>query len=168
MRSLSRAIRDRLIPAALTAAGVTLLAAGLLHYGAPAQAGPIAILPSASAPASEPSVVLPSLPPLETSAPSSASPSPTTSPDPNRVATRIVFDRLGIDLPVIAQPDPSYPSCNVAMWLQHPELGQPGTGKAVYLYAHARTGMFLPLLNESRRNSGKAMVGMRPPSTPYE
>jgi hypothetical protein len=159
MRSVSRSIRDRLVPAVLTAAGVTLLAAGLLHYGSPAQAGPIAVAPSASA-TGDPGTVLPSLPPLETSVPSSASPTPSSSPDPNRVATRVVVDQLGIDLPVIAQPDPSYPSCNVAMWFQHPQLGQPGTGRAVYLYAHARTGMFLPLLNESRRNSGKAMVGM--------
>jgi hypothetical protein len=160
MRSFTRVLRDRLVPAVLTAAGVTLLGAGLLQYGSSAQAGPVAVGPSPSLPDAAPSIVLPSLPPLETTVPGSASPDPTTAPDPNRVATRVVMERLGIDLPVIAQPNPRYPSCNVAMWFEHPELGQPGSGKAVYLYAHARTGMFLPLLNESKRNRGKAMVGM--------
>ena len=41
MRSLARALRSRLLTALLTAAGVTLLAAGLLNYGANAQASPI-------------------------------------------------------------------------------------------------------------------------------
>jgi hypothetical protein len=30
----------------------------------------------------------------------------------------------------------------------------------VYLYAHARTGMFLPLLTQSKRSDGQAMIGM--------
>ena len=33
-------------------------------------------------------------------------------------------------------------------------------GKAVYLYAHARTGMFLPLLTASKVASGNKMKGM--------
>ena len=36
----------------------------------------------------------------------------------------------------------------------------PGEGKATYLYAHARTGMFLPLLNQSKIQNGKKMIGM--------
>jgi len=76
------------------------------------------------------------------------------------VATRVVVAALGIDLPVIAQPDPSYPSCNVAMYLQDSRLGQPGSNRSVYIYAHARTGMFLPLLTQVRRDGGKGMVGM--------
>jgi len=151
-------LRDRLVPALLTAAGVTLLTAGLLNYGARAQAGPFAADPSTRPTTGLPSGRLPSLPPLETSSPGSAPPSAT--PDPHRVATRVVVEDLGIDLPVIAQPDPSYPSCNVAMYYEHPQLGQPGSGRAVYIYAHARTGMFLPLLEQSRRNSGKGMVGL--------
>ena len=152
-----RGLRDRLVPAVLTAAGVTLLAAGLLQYGNGVQAGPVAGGPSPS-PSGAPSFAVPSLPPLETSVPGSLPPS--ASPDPNRLATRVVVEALGIDLPVIAQPNPAYPSCNVAMYLEHPQLGQPGQGKATYLYAHARTGMFLALLTESRRNGGKAMIGM--------
>jgi hypothetical protein len=157
MTVLTRALRDRIVPAVLTAAGVTLLAAGLLQYGSPAQAGPIAVGPTAS-PAGNPSFIVPSLPPLETSVPGSVA--PTASPDPNRLATRVVVEALGIDLPVIAQPNPAYPSCNVAMYFEHPQLGQPGQGKATYLYAHARPGMFLPLLTQSKRNGGKGMIGM--------
>ncbi|HET7701858.1 MAG TPA: hypothetical protein VFK35_00545 [Candidatus Limnocylindrales bacterium] len=150
-----RTVRERLVPAVLTAAGVTLLAAGLLQYGSGAQAGrgdagasPAAVLPS-------PSYAVPSLPPLD----GSPIPSASAIPASHRVATRVVVDALGIDLPVIAQPK-AYPSCNVAMWLEHPGILQPGNGRSVYLYAHARTGMFLPLLTQSKRNGGKAMIGM--------
>src|SRR5688500_11300623 len=116
MASLSRILRDRLLPALLTATGVTLLAAGLLQYGTPAQAGPIAAGPTPTPPATAalPTGRLPSLPPLETATPASEPPS--APPDPNRLATRVVVADLDIDLPVIAQPDPSYPSCNVAMY----------------------------------------------------
>ncbi|HUP55029.1 MAG TPA: sortase [Methylomirabilota bacterium] len=157
MTGITRALRDRFVPAVLTAAGVTLLAAGLLHYGSPAQAGPVAVGPTVS-PSGSQGFIVPSLPPFETSVP--GSPVPTASPDPNRLATRVVVEQLGIDLPVIAQPNPAYPSCNVAMYFEHPDLGQPGQGKATYLYAHARAGMFLPLLTQSKRNAGKGMIGM--------
>jgi len=41
--------------------------------------------------------------------------------------------------------DPNhFPFCNVAEYL--PQLSQPGFPGATYIYAHARTGMFLPLL----------------------
>ena len=46
------------------------------------------------------------------------------------------------------------------MWYDDRRLGQPGEGKATYLYAHARTGMFLPLLNQSKIQNGKKMIGM--------
>ena len=162
MTRLSRSSARRLAPAVVTAAGVALLAAGLLAYDGPVSARPITSdpgAPSEAAPASAaaaaplPTLFLPTFPPIDASAVPSVAPS-------NRVATRVVVDRLGIDLPVIAQPDPSYPSCNVAMYLQDPRLGQPGSNKSVYLYAHARTGMFLPLLTEVRRNGGKSMIGM--------
>ena len=40
-------------------------------------------------------------------------------------------------------------------------LGQPGQGRAIYLYAHARTGMFLPLLDASLIKKGRAkLLGM--------
>ena len=67
---------------------------------------------------------------------------------------------LGIDLPVIKQPGDSgsFPPCNVAMYIT--QLHQPGQPGATYLYAHARTGMFLPILNASLVNNGKSMIGM--------
>jgi hypothetical protein len=160
MRLIPSALRGRLAPAVLTALGVTLLAAGLLHYGSAAQAGrgePIPF-PSQLGGGPLPSWTVPSLPPIDANPPSSAQP----SSDPNRLATRVVIDTLGIDLPIIAQPDPSYPSCNVAMYYQHPGLGQPGGGKSVYLYAHARDGMFGPLYERAilgRSGGTKSLIG---------
>jgi hypothetical protein len=146
MRILPRILRDRLVPAILTAAGVMALAAGLLQYSVPAQAGPA---PGASIDeAATPIVILPTLPPIDSSPP----PSIVDSPAPGAVATRIVIETLGVDLPVIAQPDAGYPPCNVAMDLQHPGLGQPGGGRSIYIYAHARTGMFGPLYERAILN----------------
>jgi sortase (surface protein transpeptidase) len=88
---------------------------------------------------------------------------PTSNPDvaagpKRRIATRVSVPDLRIDLPVMRQKT-SYPACNVAMYLRH--FKQPGQGGPTYLYAHAQRGMFLPLLTQSRRNNGKAMLGMR-------
>lgn len=143
MNPLVNAVRERLIPAVLTAAGVTLIAAGLLNYSGSAQANPL--------PSADPTIVtanpgesirLPTLPPL----PSVPLPSVLPSAGPSdRVATRVVVEALGIDLPVIRPKGTSntYPQCNVAMYIQ--ELYQPGSGKATYIYAHARDGMFGPI-----------------------
>jgi sortase (surface protein transpeptidase) len=89
-------------------------------------------------------------------------PTPTQSANPsvNRVATRVVVPALDIDLPIVRPPGGSttYPLCNVAMYIQ--SLSQPGYSGATYLYAHARVGMFLPLLDQSKINNGRAMLGM--------
>ena len=79
---------------------------------------------------------------------------------PDRVATRIVIRRLDIDLPVMLQTDNYgiYPLCDVALY--QPLLGQPGQGRATYIYAHARAGMFLPLLTASENDNGKRLLGM--------
>ena len=153
----ARAVRDRIVPALLTAAGVTALAAGLLNYGAPAQAGTDVAVASPSIATGPPdaSFVLPSLPPIDASVGPSGSPSGAAG----RVATRVVVESLGIDLPVIAPPNAGYPPCNVALYFDDPRLGQPGEGRSVYIYAHARTGMFLPLLTASQRDNGRAMLG---------
>jgi Sortase domain len=122
--------------------------------------------------------------PLATASPSptarsAQSPAPSTTPRPTpkpsaappddvpaavarngprtRVATRVVVPGLGIDLPVIAG-RPEYPACNVAMYLK--AFRQPGQGGPTYLYAHARTGMFLPLLTHSRISNGAGMIGL--------
>ena len=165
MRSIATAVRQRVVPAVLTAAGVTLLAAGLLHYGSPAYANPDGSPGLATSPTPAPSdapigYVPPSLPPIDASGPP---PSPSATPDPHRVATRDVVRSLGIDLPVIIQPNPSYPSCNVAMYYQDPRLGQPGSGKSIYLYAHARIGMFYPLYERAilgKHGGAKSLIGL--------
>jgi sortase (surface protein transpeptidase) len=159
------AVRERIVPAVLTAAGVTLLAAGLLDYGSAVFANPegsSGVTPSATpAPSNEPiGYVPPSLPPINASG---APPSPSAKPDPNRVATRVVIRSLGIDLPVITQPNPDYPSCNVAMYYEDPRLGQPGSGRPIYLYAHARVGMFYPLYERAilgRHGGAKSLDGL--------
>ena len=153
MDELALRLRARLLPAILTALGVAFLTAGLLTYTAPVEAGPepsetptIVTLP----PTAEPSVT-----PRPTSGPTNT-PAPTVPAD--RVATRVVVAALGIDMPVVRQPDPDYPACDVAMY--HEALGQPGQGRATYLYAHARTGMFLPILDASKVDNGAVMFGM--------
>ena len=148
-------IRDRLLPALLTASGVTLLAAGLMTYTTPVVAEPAAT--ASPTPTASP-VVTPSpritLPPL-----ASASSTPSASADPDRVATRVRVAALDIDLPVVAGP-PGYPYCDVAMYLVDPGglLGQPGQGRATYLFGHAREGMFLPLLETPEREQRGMVV----------
>jgi hypothetical protein len=161
--TLGHAIRDRLLPAALTAAGVTLIAAGLLNYtGSAVAADPSQSTDPAIVSADpEPSYVLPTLPPIGSLPSVTALPSATANP--NRVATRVVVAALGIDLPVIKPRGGSstYPACNVAMYIQ--ELFQPGSGRATYLYAHARDGMFGPIYERAilKRSGGpKSMIGM--------
>ena len=169
MRSLTRILQNRFIPTLLTAAGVTLLAAGLLQYGGPVDASPTGsdsagagVSPGPSGIDREPTpgFLVPTLPPVDGSLPP---PSPSPTLDPNRVATRVVIDQLGIDLPVIPQPNPSYPSCNVAMYFQSPGLGQPGGNQSTYLYAHARIGMFYPLYERAtlgRHGGASSLKGM--------
>jgi hypothetical protein len=74
------------------------------------------------------------------------------------VATRMAVPMLGIDLPIVLQRGNAFPYCNVAMYLTG--LSQPGEAGVTFLYAHARTGMFLPLLNASLVNNGARMIGM--------
>ena len=154
MASLGERIRTRVLPALLTASGVTLLAAGLLSYippvtAEPAPSGPLVTASPTTAPTPSPLITLP---PLDSMPPPSASP----SADPNRVATRVRIAALDIDLPVVAGPA-GYPLCDVAMYLESPGLKQPGQGAATYLFGHARTGMFLPLL-ETPEKQQRGMV----------
>jgi hypothetical protein len=74
------------------------------------------------------------------------------------VATRIVVGSLGIDLPIIRGPA-GYPPCKVAMYIR--ELNQPREPGVTLIFAHARTGMFLPLLTRSRINNGASLIGLR-------
>ena len=72
------------------------------------------------------------------------------------VATRIAIPSLKIDLPVI-KPGAGYPLCNVAMYIQ--EISQPREAGVTLIYAHARKGMLLPLLERSRVNNGASLIG---------
>ena len=73
-----------------------------------------------------------------------------------------MIQALGIDLPIVASPpNEQFPLCNAAEYLTLDRvLGYPGLPQATYLYAHARTGMFLPLLTTSRVDNGASMFGM--------
>lgn len=71
---------------------------------------------------------------------------------------------MGIDLPIVSgnlrvPGNGTYPLCNVAQYLT--SFVQPGRAGSTYIYAHARTGMFLPLLLGSRRSNGAGMIGAR-------
>lgn len=152
MDSIGRRFRLRLLPALITAAGLVLLGSGLLSYTSAIEAPP---LPRSLA-SFDP---LPTLPSTVILPGAGEAANPTFPPD--RVATRIVVRRLGIDLPIMLQLDDvhgAFPLCDVALYL--PFLGQPGAGRATYIYAHARTGMFLSLLRESRRNDGAELIGL--------
>ena len=163
MRSLFGALRDRFLPAVLTAAGVTLLAAGLLSYTGEVSAADPSISAEPTIVSADPgaSLSFPSLPPIDASP--SATGLPSASPNANRVATRVVVEALGIDLPIIKPRGNSttYPQCNVALYIQ--ELSQPGSGRATYLYAHARDGMFGPIYERAilKQSGGPtSMIGM--------
>ncbi len=168
MISLLNAVRTRLLPALITAVGVVIVTAGLLSYADPATGGtavaesqvietaaptdtPAATVapPSASASAS-----------VEPSASAEPSPSagPTAKPTGRALATRVVIPALRIDLPVVRGPA-GYPYCDVAMYYK--EMGQPGEGRATYIFAHARDGMFGPIYELAmKQHNAKKMLGM--------
>ena len=155
--SLLRRATDRLLPALLAAGGVVLLTSGLITIAEPATAGDDVLLPTPVATA------LPTPSPVPSG---SVGPSASSGPTPSAsvevaVSSRVVIPALEIDLPIVAQSygpgQGSYPLCDVAQYLEiFKEPSQPG---ATYIYAHAREGMFLPLLLESQRNSGRALIG---------
>jgi hypothetical protein len=153
MRSVLDWIRARLLPAFVTAAGVTLLVAGLISYQDPVEAVGGAATPAPS-PSARPTPYLLAIPSLRPP----GSPAASSSPVAARVATRVVVPALRIDLPVIRPPDDPdhFPYCNVAEFL--PQLSQPGHPGTTYLYAHARTGMFLPLLETADRTMRGMLV----------
>jgi hypothetical protein len=183
MRSLIR-LADRIVPPLLMAAGVTLIGAGLLSYGGSgieartaAERSPAASAAPADLPTATPSATgLPTSPRPSSGPPSS--PSATTTPSPGSIptaspmpsatpaaeVTRVVMPSLDIDLPVISRlervpgqgPD-RYPPCDVGLF--HDAFVQPAEEGTTYLYAHAQVGMFLPLLEASRRRNGEALIG---------
>jgi hypothetical protein len=71
-------------------------------------------------------------------------------------ATRVAVSGIGIDLPVIRGTS-SYPKCKVAKYLAR--VAQPREPGITFIYAHARPGMFLPLLTSWRNNRGSSLIG---------
>ncbi len=71
-------------------------------------------------------------------------------------ATRVSVPSYGINMPVVRSPN-GYPYCNVAMYMG--ALSQPAEPGVTFIFAHARKGMFLPLLSASKVNNGAAMIG---------
>lgn len=161
MAPFSGILRNRLLPALLTATGVSLIAGGLLTYTGAAEVPPPDETPIVIAADPTPTLPLPTFAPP--SLVPSGDPSPSASAIADRVATRVVVPALKIDLPIVKPKGGSgaYPQCNVAMYIQ--ELHQPGQGMATYLYAHARDGMFGPIyLRAIKKLSGgpTSMIGM--------
>jgi Sortase domain len=152
----------RILPALLMASSVTLLSAGVFNWAPPDAIGQAAFAtptPDTGNPVldltPEPTQTLsPTATPF---ASSSAVPFPTpTAATGNALPTRIVVPSLKIDLPIV-EGNTSFPLCDVAQYLDgFSNPGQPGT---TYLYAHAREGMFLPLLDQSKVNDGAGMIG---------
>src|SRR5829696_1412203 len=107
--------RDRILPAVLTAAGVTMIGAGLLSYTSTATAGNIgaSTVPEVvtAPPGSDDPILstLPTLPPVD----ASPSTSPSDPPKSDRVATRVVVEALDIDLPIVRPRGSAtaYPQC---------------------------------------------------------
>jgi hypothetical protein len=134
--------------------------AGQTATGDPTVAGTTAS-PLASAP---PTGTLDGQPPTQTPGPRyTPGPSvPHVPPlQPPAYASRVVVKDLGIDLPVVSgdlQPPPNYPFCDVAAYVTL--FGQPYENGITYISAHARTGMFLPLLDASERADGQQLLGM--------
>ena len=106
MAGPSEELRTRVLPALLTAFGVTILSAGLLTYTVPVAPAPSqepGPTPAASAAVVPTATPLITLPPIGTPRPTeSASPRPTATPPPKgRVATRVRIRDLGVDLAVV-------------------------------------------------------------------
>jgi hypothetical protein len=155
--------RARTLGLASIVVGAGLVVAGLVAAGAlrPSDASPPGtpsietLAPSTAAGSPSGSPVPVAATPRATGIPS---PSPTPQPSRTALATRVTVPDLGIDLPVVAA-NSGYPLCDVAMY--QPALGQPGQGRATYLYAHARAGMFLPIYERAIvQGTGRSMLGL--------
>jgi hypothetical protein len=82
----------------------------------------------------------------------SATPAPTIGRAPFGYATRLLFPYLDVDLPIIEgrvdeNGNPLFPLCDVAEYLAY--YVQPGAAGTTYIYAHARPGMLLSMLEAS-------------------
>ncbi|MGC8634675.1 MAG: sortase domain-bontaining protein [Candidatus Limnocylindrales bacterium] len=169
LRHLLRQTERHVASSLLAGFGVMLLAFGLFAYLQPlgATAGPAtsaATPPAFTALPAPPSASPRTVAPASTAPASPSAPSSAPASSSGAVATRVVIPALRIDLPVVngatEQPGPNgqpFPYCNVAAYLD--AFSQPGRPGTTYLYAHARVGMFLPLLTASQIDNGAGMVG---------
>jgi len=73
-----------------------------------------------------------------------------------RHATRVAVTALGIDLPIVRGPS-GYPYCRVAMY--YAAVAQPREPGVAFIFAHARRGMFLPLLTRWKVDHGASLIG---------
>ena len=125
----------------IVVAGVSIsLGGGEVGGSVSASAGPsTAVRPSTATTASDYPLV-----PTPASFPPSASGSPSASPPviPGIVAKRIQIRRLGIDLKIVEGDGIDAPIGKAA---HYPGSGWPDGRTNIYIYAHARTGMFLSL-----------------------
>ena len=147
---------DRARPAILLAgvAVIVLAAAGVafLLGGGPGIAGGASPSPAATPPQpASPAAVIGSPSAGATStAPATAPGSsvagsplpPTVDGEPGIQANRIRIDRLGIDLAIVEGDGIDAPLGKVAHF---PSTAWPGGGTNIYIYGHARTGMFIRL-----------------------
>lgn len=146
-------------------AGVLVLILVLVSLGACATtASPASTIqpatPSATSGPTESATSTPASTVLPTATPTLA-PTPAPSADTSGVATRIVISTLRIDLPVIRLPASGIHYCGVALWWAYPGFVAPGESGSVYLLAHSRAGMFLPLLDASLVNGGRSLLGAK-------
>ena len=95
---------------------------------------PVSVAPGSGSP-------VPSGATLQSASPGSPSPS-TVDGTPGIQANRIKIDRLGIDLAIIQGDGIDAPIGKAA---HYPSSAWPGGGSNIYIYGHARTGMFIRL-----------------------
>ena len=79
--------------------------------------------------------------PFQSASPGPSAPS-TAGGEPGIQANRIKIDRLGIDLAIIQGDGIDAPIGKAA---HYPSTAWPGGGSNIYIYGHARTGMFIRL-----------------------
>lgn len=123
----------------LAAAGLSIAldGGGTGSDGSPSQPSLGSGLPRVS-PAQTP---VTSFPPVATDSPTPA-PSPSQAAGQEIKAKRILIERLGIDLKIVEGDGIDAPIGKAA---HYPGTGWPGGGTNIYIYGHARTGMFLSL-----------------------
>ena len=122
--------RLRSWPVVVVACGVVLAAIGILGL----QLAPHPQVAGRPAPAQ---IIAPEAFPSPSIVPA---PSPAHSSSP---AVRVLVREIGIDLPVVAGDGVNVPLYKAALY---PGMAVPGAGGRSMLYAHARSGMFGPLL----------------------